>query len=136
VAGNFRSPQDKLSGFDSDVSLPLFRLLRFTFRVIPLNTARIRTEIHEGSVSYYGLLNFEIHRCNEITHYFLSSILKRNDIRSVLAKHKPQKSYVFWNITPHSPLKVNRCFGGTCSFRNVGCLSTKYAALCLNYFRC
>jgi hypothetical protein len=24
------------------------------------------------------------------------------------------KSVVFWNITPCSPLKVNRCFGGTC----------------------
>jgi hypothetical protein len=50
MARNFRSPQDKLSAIDSDVSLPLFRLLRFTFLFIPVNTARIRTAIYEGSV--------------------------------------------------------------------------------------
>lgn len=24
------------------------------------------------------------------------------------------KGFVFWNITPYSPLKINRSFGGTC----------------------
>jgi hypothetical protein len=26
------------------------------------------------------------------------------------------KSYIFWDITPFNPLKVNRGFGGTCRF--------------------
>jgi hypothetical protein len=26
------------------------------------------------------------------------------------------KSFIFWNITPCIPLKVNRRFGGTCRF--------------------
>jgi hypothetical protein len=30
------------------------------------------------------------------------------------------KNYVFWNITPYSPLKVNRRFGGTCRLHLYG----------------
>jgi hypothetical protein len=30
------------------------------------------------------------------------------------------KSTIFWDITPCSPLSVNRCFGGTCRLHVVG----------------
>jgi hypothetical protein len=44
------------------------------------------------------------------------------------------KSSIIWYITPCSPLKVNRRFGGTedggdIFFRSVGLLSTDYTAL-------
>jgi hypothetical protein len=32
------------------------------------------------------------------------------------------KSTIFWDITPCSPLKVNRRFGGTCRLHLQGCL--------------
>jgi hypothetical protein len=30
------------------------------------------------------------------------------------------KNYIFWDITPCSPLKVNRHFGGTCHIHRLG----------------
>jgi hypothetical protein len=30
------------------------------------------------------------------------------------------KSSIFWNVTPYNPLKLNRCFEGTCRYPEDG----------------
>jgi hypothetical protein len=41
-------------------------------------------------------------------------------VRSEILTETVMKSSIFWDITPCSPLNVNRRFGGTCRFRLLG----------------
>jgi hypothetical protein len=38
-------------------------------------------------------------------------MVNRNFVKNL--QHLDMLSIIFWNTTPYSPLKVNRCFGGT-----------------------
>jgi hypothetical protein len=47
--------------------------------------------------------------CNTMPHAVNSSV----DVGFEVLTAVVMKSTVFWDVTPYSPLEVNRCFGGT-----------------------
>jgi hypothetical protein len=130
--GNYRKGQwDSTFIYEERLKKPTAVGLLIIMGILGWNSGGISHKYDTGLISPSGCL--------------ISSTGPSGNINCVKGK-ADLKSSIFWDITPCSPLKVNRRFGGTCRLhiqgrrisqarnmllRNVGWLSTDYTALYL-----